>query len=106
MLAAVHRILERIFKQGPTYAKAGIMLFDLAPRSRMQSNLFDSAEEDAKRENLMAALDNVNERFGRGTLRFGSEGPAQGQADWRMRQERRSPRMTTSWDELPRANYR
>ena len=106
MLAAVHRILERIFRQGPAYAKAGVMLFDLAPRSRMQSSLFDSAEEDAKRESLMATLDNVNKRFGRGTLRFGSEGPAQGQADWHMRQERRSPRMTTCWGELPKAYCR
>ena len=103
MLEAVHRILNRIFKQGPAYAKAGVMLFDLSPRSRRQSSLFDSVEEDAKRESLMAALDNINRRFGRGKLRFGSEGPAQGQADWHMRQERRSPCMTTHWGELPRA---
>ena len=106
MLDAAHRILNRIFKQGPAYAKAGVMLFDLAPRSRRQSSLFDDGKADARREDLMAAVDGINRRFGRGALRFGSEGPADGQADWHMRQERRSPGMTTKWDELPKARCR
>jgi DNA polymerase V len=106
MLEAVHRILNRIFKHGPAYAKTGVMLFDLAPRSSRQSSLFDSAEEDKRRENLMEMLDSVNKRFGRGTLRFGAEGPVQGQADWHMKQDRRSPRVTTNWEELAKARCR
>jgi DNA polymerase V len=106
MLEAARRILDRIYRQGPAYAKAGVMLYDLAPRSRRQSSLFDAVASDARREELMAAMDSVNRRFGRGSLRFGAEGPAQGQADWRMRQERRSPRMTTDWNELPKARCR
>ena len=103
MLEAVRRILNRIYRQGPAYAKAGVMLFDLTPRARRQSSLFDAAEADSRREELMVALDRVNRRYGRGTLRFGAEGPQEGQADWHMRQERRSPRMTTHWAELPKA---
>jgi len=103
MLEAARRIMDHIYRQGPAYTKAGVMLFDLVPRSRRQSSLFDAIEADTRREELMTALDSVNRRYGRGTLRFGAEGPPQGQADWHMRQDRRSPRMTTNWDELPKA---
>ena len=106
MLEAALRIVDRIYRQGPAYAKAGVMLYDLAPRSRRQGSLFDAVEADVRREELMTAMDNVNRRYGRGMLRFGAEGPPQGQADWHMRQERRSPRMTTDWNELPKARCR
>lgn len=46
----------------------------------------------------MAALDMVNARFGRDTLRFAACGTDQ---DWRMKQALRSPRYTTCWQELP-----
>ena len=94
------------YRQGPAYAKAGVMLFDLAPLSQRQSSLFDAVETDTRREELMAVLDTVNRRFGRGALRFGAEGPPEGQADWHMRQDRRSPRMTTDWNELLKARCR
>lgn len=46
----------------------------------------------------MLVVDKVNREYGRGTLRLASEGVQQG---WAMRQEKRSPRWTTCWDELP-----
>ena len=106
MLEAARRIMDRIYRQGPAYAKAGVMLFDLTPRSSRQSSLFDAVEADSQRDELMVAMDSVNRRYGSGTLRFGAEGPPQGQADWHMRQDRCSPRMTTDWNELPKAHCR
>jgi len=46
----------------------------------------------------MATLDRINETFGRGTVRLGAEGLQQA---WAMKQDRRSPRYTTRWDEVP-----
>ncbi|EPJ2935139.1 DUF4113 domain-containing protein [Pseudomonas aeruginosa] len=51
-------------------------------------------------ESLMATMDLVNERFGRGALRVASI-PVE--AGWAMRREMLSPSYTTSWRELPRA---
>lgn len=52
----------------------------------------------------MSVLDRLNSRFGRGTVRMASSGVAKGaapsSAGWQMRQERRTPRYTTRWDEL------
>jgi DNA polymerase V len=46
----------------------------------------------------MSAMDQLNQQFGRETLSFGIVGQQQ---QWRMKSDRRSPRFTTAWDELP-----
>ena len=45
----------------------------------------------------MNAIDQVNARMGRSTIRLASEGFKQ---SWRMKQVNRSPNYTTNWDEL------
>jgi DNA polymerase V len=47
---------------------------------------------------LMLALDTLNQRFGRGTVKVSTQGAYQ---DWQMRQERKSPNYTSDWDEVP-----
>lgn len=94
------RLLAQIYKPGPAYAKAGIMLFDLIPPKRQQGLLLPQPEalQDVQRQTLMATMDTINQKFGRRSVHFGSEGPEK--AVWHMRQEHRSPRMTSNWDEL------
>ncbi|MDR1945976.1 MAG: Y-family DNA polymerase [Desulfovibrio sp.] len=104
LVRAAKEGLEAVFRPGYAYAKAGIMLFDLVPAGGRQGNLLEWAgpDEGKRRDRkLMSALDAVNRRFGRGTLRFAAEGRKD--APWRSRQDRRSPRWTTEWSELPRA---
>ena len=49
---------------------------------------------------LMAAMDTINARYGKGTLQVGSIGMRDQPSDWAMKQERRTPRYTTRWDEM------
>ena len=49
----------------------------------------------------MQAMDGINERFGRGSIALGLTAR---DAEWRMRQERLSPRYTTRWRDLAAAN--
>lgn len=51
-----------------------------------------------RRQRLLTLLDDINQRWGRGTLRFLAEGLVQ---PWRMRRERMTPGYTTNWRELP-----
>jgi DNA polymerase V len=101
--------LGQIFRPGFLYAKAGVMLLDLQPGGTMQQELDlggHDLETDRRRQRLMQALDAVNDRWGKGTLRLGSTSlnscrvaePQLG--SWEMRQERRSPRYTTRWGEV------
>ena len=46
---------------------------------------------------LMAAVDGINRGMGRNAVRWGLPTDA---GQWRMRQERRSPRFTSAWEEL------
>ena len=102
LIRATREGLDAIFQQGFLYAKAGVMLFDLGERDRKQGSLLDIAAPDSKKEKdtqLMAALDAVNKRFGRGAVRFAGEGGAD--APWHTKHGRRSPRYTSAWDDLP-----
>lgn len=104
--AAALRALERIYKPGYRYAKAGVMLLDLHSHTTVQTelDLDDNATNQAhKQDRLMLAMDQVNARFGKGTLKVASAGVCMAnepRSAWHMKQERRSPRYTTRWNEL------
>jgi DNA polymerase V len=96
LLFYAQRGLSRIYQAGYRYKKARITLLDLVPTHQIQQGLFDTADR-TKSSRLMAALDRMNRDFGAGTVHYASEGFEKA---WRMRQESRSRRYTTSWDEL------
>lgn len=98
---AALRALAEAHRPGHAYQKAGVVLLGLSPVSGRQVSLLDlPPEERRRRRALMQVMDGVNRRHGRGMLRLAlSSAPDR---PWHMRQNRRSPRYTTSWDELPR----
>jgi DNA polymerase V len=49
----------------------------------------------------MAALDAVNQRWGRHTMKLGANRVGEAPRGWTMKQERRTPRYTTQWEEMP-----
>jgi DNA polymerase V len=91
--------LGRIFRPGFNYAKAGVMLLGLQDRGIEQQELaLDPAP--VGREKLMKALDALNERYGRATVLLASSGLRKERRNWVMKQERRTPRYTTHWEEM------
>jgi len=91
--------LERIFRPGYAYQKAGVMLLDLTPAGHQQTSLFAPEIADPLRSGrLMETIDRLNRTFGRQTIRFGSEALSD---VWRMRARLKSPAYTTRWNELP-----
>jgi DNA polymerase V len=88
--------LERVFRPGYLYQKAGVALLDLSPATAQAQDLFVTARDNAR---LMQAMDRINALWGRGTLRSAAEGC--NDAAWRMKRGRLSPGYTTRWDQLP-----
>lgn len=88
--------LRVIYREGFSYKKAGVILTEIGPQGLEQRDLF-APLPDPRRAKVMAVIDRVNAEYGRGTLRLASEGLQRG---WAMRQEQRSSRWTTHWDEL------
>ena len=112
LMRAAEMAVRTQFRAGFRYAKAGAILTDLQQAGREQSelDLFAAPDEPAAappvdpRARLMTALDALNNRFGRDSVRLGSTAVATNGAEvavWAMKQERRSPRYTTRWDEMP-----
>ncbi|MGD0819199.1 MAG: Y-family DNA polymerase [Desulfomonilia bacterium] len=91
-------LLERVYRKGPAYRKAGVMLSGICQRGQVQMNLFHTSREGEQELKLMQTVDEVNRRWGRGTLIHASSGFAR---PWWMRQTRRSPQFTTSWTDIP-----
>jgi len=92
------RILKRIHRPGFAYQKAGVMLSDIRPCLRNQLSLFPSPGATREKRRLMQALDQINARWGRGTLRLAAEGLDK---EWQMKRGHLSPGYTTEWAGLP-----
>ncbi|MBB3189214.1 Y-family DNA polymerase [Halomonas cerina] len=103
ILAAAQRGLIEMYRPGYRFMKGGVMLLDLLDTNRQQLSLLDTPEHAAQRERdhqLMATLDELNHKMGRGTVRLGMP---RKNAVWHLRCAHRTPRYTTQWGEIPTA---
>ena len=89
-------LVEKLYQRGNEYKKAGVMLSGLVAEGAMQANLFIPETKNCERR-LMDMIDNVNFSQRDDIVKFASSGTTR---DWKMRQEKRSPRYTTRWGEL------
>jgi DNA polymerase V len=89
-------LVEALYNKGSKYIKAGVILGNIIPSDMIQFNLFES-EESAQSKKLMHIIDNVNFSMRNDILKFATTGTTK---NWKMRQEKRSQRFTTRWDEL------
>jgi DNA polymerase V len=88
MIQAASQGLAKIFKSGCSYQRAGILLPDLLPDTVAQMSLFALETDTARPQQLMATLDQINHKYGRNTLCYGSELLSE---RWHMRQFFKSP---------------
>ena len=98
MLAAIRPKLRGIFIEGKRYKKSGILFFGLEPEKAQQLNLFADTRQDEKDARLSEALDQINRKFGKGTLFHLAEGI---ERPWSMKRNMLSPNYTTDWSQLP-----
>jgi len=89
-------LVDKIYKPGLKYLKAGVILSGLVPDTSIQGNLFLSDMKNNERR-VMDMLDNINFSQRDDVLKFAASGTKR---NWKMRQEMRSPRYTTRWNEL------
>jgi DNA polymerase V len=94
------RTLEKIYKKGFQYRKAGIILSGLVPHENLTKRMFDDAKFE-RQHKLIKAVDELNQKFGKDTVRFG--GVKTGGV-WKMKQTRKSQNYTTDWNELLTVN--
>ena len=96
IIAHVMPLVEAMYNKGSKYIKAGVVLSNIVPCDMVQYNLFE-APDTANAKKLMHMIDNINFSMSSDILKFAAAGTKK---NWKMRQEMRSKRFTTKWDEL------
>ncbi len=96
IIAYAMALVERLYREGDKYIKAGVILSEIVPCGSVQFNLF-TEPESAEVQKLMHIMDNINFGIRDDMVKFAVAGTTR---NWKMRQEMRSQRFTTRWDEL------
>jgi DNA polymerase V len=78
-----------MFKPDYQYKRAGIMLSEISSVTHSQGDLLETALADNQK--LMEALNNLNARYGCGSVKVSTQGA---HAGWQMKQEPKSPDYT------------
>ena len=100
LLQAALRLVPSLFRPHKRFAKAGVLLQELQPESQLQHHLLAPlpAEQQQRRQALMASIDQLNRRYGRGTVQWAACGLQPG---WAMRRGQLSRAATTRLKDLP-----
>ena len=100
LLAAALPLAADLFRPGKPLHKAGVVLQDLSDEALLQHHLLVPLppEQQQRRRALLAAVDQLNRRYGSGTVQWAACGL---EAPWRMRRSRLSRAATTRLADLP-----
>ena len=98
LISAARRGINRAWREGYQFTKAGVMLDDLTKADLRPMTLFENSENTSKRERLMTVIDGVNARFGKFTVVPAAQGFKR---EWKLRAETKSPAWTTRIGEVP-----
>ncbi len=100
LLAAALPLAERLFRPHKPLQKAGVLLQNLQPLEQLQHHLLAPLppEQQRRREVLMATIDGLNRRYGRGTVQWAACGL---QPAWAMKRQRLSRAATTRLSDIP-----
>jgi len=93
--------ITSIYCSGYQLIKAGVMLLDISPAAVQQGELDFGNDDSPGKAKLMATMDVLNQRFGRGTVGIAGAGLPKSSRVWMMKQERLSRHYTTKWSDLP-----
>jgi len=96
LIAEAVRMLKPLWRAGHRYYKAGVVLNDLVREAEQPLMLF-ATRDPIRSAKVMAAMDEVNARYGRGTVRPLSTGI---ERKWSTRHDRLSDRYTTQLSEI------
>ncbi len=101
LTAAATEAVNKIVKEGHSYKKGGIYAHHLLPAAAAQLPIENTPSEldMTKSDQLMKAMDDINKRWGKGTLITARE--SSGRTDWKSKREKKSPAYTTLWVEIP-----
>jgi DNA polymerase V len=97
MISYAMKGVEQIFREGYQYHKVGVMLTGFVPKTHTQMSIFDTVDR-VRQDVVTKTVDRINMELGAGSIHYAATGVKR---EWRTKAEKKSPRYTTNWKELP-----
>lgn len=88
--------LKQIYQPNLLYKKTGVIVSSISSDEYVQGNLFEE-NNSAQFKELSKVTDILNNRYGKDKVKLAVQGKSK---EWKLKQEKLSPRYTTRWDEL------
>lgn len=87
--------LQKIFRQGYRYKKAGVVVMDICPQSAIQKKLFENS--NPKHSQALKVIDKLHDKLGGHKIKLASQDTGR---VWKMKQERLSPKYSTQLSDI------
>ena len=102
ILTEAARTARQLFRPGYAYKKAGVVFTRLEQEQEHVRSLFEDTAAGERDQRLSQSIDAIHKAYGHGALLFATQGDGQ----FHMAQEHRSPCYTTRWEDLPSASVK
>jgi DNA polymerase V len=96
MISHCRSALEKIYKEGYTYKRAGVIVSDLIQETSVQRDLFDTKDR-VKQSRLSQTLDEIAKKNGPDKIKVAAQGDGKA---WASKREFTSRRFTTNLNEV------
>ena len=93
-------LLNKLYKKGYKYKKVGVIFSDIIDRREKKMNLFEPEDYYKNESEIMEAVDKINIKWGKNTIKSGGAKIDSKNNEWEMRRNYLSKRYTTKWDEI------
>lgn len=97
LLRQAQALLKSFWQTGVPYKKAGVVLGMFSDATVVQPDLFASTQTQTDTSALLETIDELNQRFGSGTIETGRQVRTQA---WRPQRNKLSPHYTTNWQQI------
>ena len=87
------RALDKIYRKGVAYRKAGVIVTEVVPDGAIRQCLFESTADYEKNHRLVQVMDQLNHKFPHNKIKLASQGVKR--SGWILKQEHLSKCYTT-----------
>lgn len=89
--------VQNLCKKNCGYKKAGVIATKIVAETNVMRSLFEDTDLVKRENSITAAVDAINNTFGKGTIKLA----VQGSGRIKTTSEKQSPHYTTKWSDLP-----
>ena len=102
IVAQAANTVQKIFKEGYGYKKAGVIASRIIPGGEVMHSLFEDTTATEREQKITSTLDAINSTFGKGTIKLA----VQGSGKIKTASDNQSPHYTTRWSDIPKVSVK